>query len=144
MLRRGIEENIVIPDKVISIGLRGSLFYANDLQYGRDKGIRVIFPDEYQSRDPLDVKREIHEIIGDAKVYFTLDIDGIDPAFAPGTPVPEIGGLTSANALQIIHSLEGLNIVGTDICEVSPPVDNRNQITSVLAAQLIFEMLCVI
>jgi agmatinase len=144
MLRRGIEENIVIPDKVISIGLRGSLFYANDLQYGYDKGIRVIFPDEYQSRDPLDVRREIHEIIGDAKVYFTLDIDGIDPAFAPGTPVPEVGGLTSANALQITRSLEGLNIVGTDICEVSPPVDNRNQITSVLAAQLIFEMLCVI
>lgn len=144
MLRRAIEEGFVARDKIITIGLRGSLFYANDLEYGRQRGVRVIFPDEFQSRDPEDVKQEIHRIIGDTKTYFTLDIDGIDPAYAPGTPVPEVGGLTSLNAIQIIHMLEGLNLVGCDLCEVSPPVDNPNQITSLLAAQLIFEMLCVI
>jgi len=144
MLRRGIENNLIVPDKVISIGLRGSLFYKNDLAYGKENGIRVIFPEEFNSRGAEDVIREIHEIIGETNTYFTLDIDGIDPAFAPGTPVPEIGGLTSLQAQQIIRGLEGLNIVGTDICEVSPPADNPNQITSHLAAQLIFEMLCVI
>lgn len=144
MLRRGIEQNLISPNKIISIGLRGSLFYADDLEYGKKEGIRVVFPDELNVRGPETIVKEIHEIIGEAKTYFTLDIDGIDPAYAPGTPVPEVGGLTSLQALQIIRGLEGLHIVGADLCEVSPPNDNPNQITSHLAAQLIFEMLCII
>lgn len=144
MVRRGIEENLIVPQKVISIGLRGSLFYANDLEYGKEMGIRVIFPEELNSRGTEAIIKEIHEIIGDTRTYFTLDVDGIDPAFAPGTPVPEAGGLTSLQALQITRGLKGLKIVGTDICEVSPPADNPNQITSYLAAQLIFEMLCIL
>jgi agmatinase len=144
MFRRCVEENLVVPNKVISIGLRGSLFYAGDLDYGKDIGIRVVFPDEVYDNGTQAVIKEIHEIIGDTKTYFTLDIDGIDPAFAPGTPVPEVGGITSLQALQIIRGLEGLRIVGTDLCEVSPPADNPNQITSHLAAQLLFEMLCII
>ena len=144
MFRRCIEKNLVIPDKVISIGLRGSLFHAADLEYGKEIGIRVVFPDEVHERGTEPIIKEIHDIIGTCKTYFTLDIDGVDPAFAPGTPVPEVGGLTSLQTLQIIRGLEGLKIVGTDLCEVSPPADNPNQITSHLAAQLIFEMLCVI
>jgi agmatinase len=144
MLRRGIEENLIVSEKVFSIGLRGSLFYANDLEYGKEEGIRIIFPEELNSRGIEAIIKEIHEIIGDTPTYFTFDIDGIDPAFAPGTPVPEVGGLTSLQALQIVRGLKGLSIVGTDLCEVSPPVDNPNQITSHLAAQLIFEMLCIL
>lgn len=144
MVRRSIEENLIVPQKVISIGLRGSLFYADDLEYGKEEGIHVIFPEELNSRGTQEIIREIHDIIGDTKTYFTLDIDGIDPAFAPGTPVPEVGGLTSLQALQITRGLKDLEIVGADLCEVSPPADNPNQITSHLAAQLIFEMLCVI
>ena len=104
----------------------------------------VVFPDEVYERGIEPIIKECHDIIGTCKTYFTLDIDGIDPAFAPGTPVPEVGGLTSLQALQIIRGMEGLKIVGADLCEVSPPADNPNQITSHLAAQLIFEMLCVI
>ncbi len=144
MVRRAIEEKLILPQKVISIGLRGSLFHSNDLDYGKNAGIRVVFPDEVHSRGTEPIIKEIHEIIGETKTYFTLDIDGIDPAFAPGTPVPEVGGLTSLQALQITRGLEGLNIIGTDICEVSPPADNPNQITSHLAAQLIFEMICIL
>ena len=144
MFRRCMEENLVVPDKVISIGLRGSLFYATDLDYGRKIGIRIVFPDEVHEKGTDPIIKEIHDIIGTCKTYFTLDIDGVDPAFAPGTPVPEAGGLTSLQTIQIIRGLEGLKIVGTDLCEVSPPADHPNHITSHLAAQLIFEMLCVI
>ncbi len=144
MFRRCLEEGLVVPDKVVSIGLRGSLFHADDLEYGKQNGFRIVFPEEVHDRGTAAIVQEIHDIIGSCKTYFTLDIDGIDPAFAPGTPVPEVGGITSLQALQLIRGLKGLNITGTDLCEVSPPADNPNQITSHLAAQLIFEMLCVI
>lgn len=143
MLRRAVEENIIIPAKVFSIGLRGSLFYRTGHDFGKEQGFRIISAEEFSERGIKDVAAEVRERIGDTKLYFTLDIDGIDPAYAPGTAVPEIGGLSSLNALQIIRMLSGLHVVGTDLVEVSPLCDGCNNMTSILAAQLLFEMLCI-
>jgi guanidinopropionase len=77
-------------------------------------------------------------------VYMTFDIDAVDPAFAPGTGTPEVGGLTSHEAQQLVRGLAGLSLVGGDIVEIAPPFDGPGQITALLAANLMFEFLCVL
>jgi len=91
-----------------------------------------------------DFKSEVHKIVGNTKCYLSFDIDSLDPSIAPGTNTPEIGGLTGLQGLQIIRSLAGLKIVGADIVEVSPPLDAVSRITSITAAQILYEVLCVI
>jgi guanidinobutyrase len=86
---------------------------------------------------------EIRDQLGAGPVYISFDIDGLDPAFAPGTGTPEVGGLTSAQGLEIIRGCQGLDIIGADLVEVSPPYDLSGN-TSLLGANLLFEMLCVI
>ena len=142
-LRRGVEERIIDPKKVIQIGIHGTIFHADDLKFGKEQGFRTITAEEFMALGIEKVKKEIHQIVGSSKCYFTFDIDGLDPSCAPGTAAPEIGGLSSLHGLQIIRSLAGLKLVGADLCEVSPPCDCNN-ITSIVAAQLLFEMLCVI
>jgi len=123
-LRRGVEESLIIPKEVIQIGIRGTLFYEDDLEYGKKNGFRTIAPEEFFSKDFEEIRTEIHQIVGDTKCYLTFDIDGLDPSCAPGTGVPEIGGLSSFHGLQIIRSLVDLNLVGADLVEVSPPCDS--------------------
>jgi len=128
---------------VIEIGIRGTLFSEEDLVYGEKQGFRVWTAEEFMSENIEKVKAEIHQIVGDTKCYFSLDIDGLDLSTAPGTGAPEIGGLSNLHALQVIRSLVGLNLVGADIVEVSPPLDTGN-VTSLLASHLLYEIICVI
>ena len=141
-LRRVYEEGLVDPKRVIQIGLRGSRFGADDLQFGYDVGYTIVTMDEYEEMGRAKVIEMIHETLGGGPVYISLDIDGLDPTFAPGTGVPEIGGLIPRDVQVILRSLSGKDIVGADISEVAPCFDPTG-ITCVTAANLMFEILCV-
>jgi len=143
IMRRGVEEGLIDPTRVVQLGLRGSRFGDDDIRFGQDAGFRCITIDEYEDLGRAETIRIIDETLGDGPSYVTLDIDGIDPSYCPGTPVPEIGGLLPRDVQVIIRSLQGKNIVGADICEVAPCYDPTG-ITSVTAANMMFEMLCVI
>ena len=142
-LRRGHEEGLVDASRVIQIGMRGSRFDERDIQFGYDVGYTIVTMDEYEEMGRAAVIERIHEVLGDGPMYISLDIDGLDPAFLPGTGVPEIGGIVPRDAQVILRSLRGREIVGADISEVSPCFDPTG-ITCITVANLMFEMLCVI
>lgn len=142
--RRALEDNLIIPSKVVQVGIRGTAFYKGDTDYGLKQGFKVWKAEEFMSTDIADFKSELHGIVGDTKCYLSFDIDSLDPSIAPGTNTPELGGLTGLQGLQIIRSLAGLRFVGADIVEVSPPLDSVSHITSITAAQLLYEIICVI
>jgi len=141
--RRAVEEGMLQCDKVWQIGLRGSGYAAEDFDWPRQQGFTVVQAHEvwYQSLAPL--MQRVREAIGSAPCYLSFDIDGIDPAFAGGTGTPEVGGLTVPQALEIIRGCRGLNLVGADLVEVSPPYDTSGN-TALLGANLLYEMLCVL
>jgi guanidinopropionase len=141
--RRGVEEGLIDPKRTIQIGLRGSRFSPDDIRWGEDAGFTCITFDRYEELGRARVIEEIGRVIGEGPAYITIDIDGIDPAWAPGTGVPEIGGITPRDAQVMIRSLQGRHLVGGDICEVAPCFDPTG-ITAVTAANLMWEMLCVI
>ena len=141
--RRAVEENLLACDKVFQIGLRGTGYASDDFDWHRAQGFTIVPAHEvwYQSLAPTMAK--VRETIGDTPCYLSFDIDGIDPAYAGGTGTPEIGGLTVPQALEIIRGCFGLNIVGADLVEVSPPYDVSGN-TALLGANLLFEMLCIL
>lgn len=142
IFRRAIEEGLVDANKMTQIGLRATGYSAEDFDWSRDQGVRVVQAEEcwHKSLEPL--MAEVRDQIGpDTPCYLSFDIDGLDPSVAPGTGTPEPGGLTTAQGLEIIRGCWGLNMVGADLVEVSPPYDATGN-TSLLAANLIFEMLC--
>jgi guanidinopropionase len=141
--RRGVEEGLIDPRRVAQIGLRGSRFSPDDIKWGEDRGFNCITMDQFESAGREAVVREAMDVLGDGPVYVTIDIDGIDPAWAPGTGVPEIGGLSPRDVQVILRALRGKRLVGGDICEVAPCFDPTG-ITAVTAANLMWEMLCVI
>lgn len=136
--RRAHEEGLITPAKTIQLGIRGSLFYPDDLRWSREH-YRVIPAHDIHRRDMDGVVAEVRDVVGGAPVYFTFDIDGMDPSCAPGTGVPEIGGLDNWQVMQIIRGLVGTNLVGADLVEVSPPCDT-NDLTSITAAHMLFEI----
>ncbi len=142
IFRRALEEGLVDGSKMVQIGLRTTGYAADDFDWSRDQGARVVQAEEcwYKSLDPL--MEQVREQIGpDVPTYLTFDIDGLDPSVAPGTGTPEPGGLTASQGIEIIRGCFGLNLVGADLVEVSPPYDTTGN-TSLLAANLVFEMLC--
>ncbi len=140
--RRAIEEQLVDPKRMVQIGLRASGYEADDFDWPRSQGVRVVAAEEcwYQSLKPL--MAEVREQLGGGPVYITFDIDGLDPAYAAGTGTPEIGGLSIHQGLEIIRGCRGLEIVGGDLVEVAPAYDTTGN-TALTAANLLFEMLCV-
>ena len=141
--RRGVEEGLIDPKRTIQIGLRGSRFSPDDIKWGQDRGFTCITYDDYEAMGRDAVIAKVGEVLGDGPTYMTIDIDGIDPAWAPGTGVPEIGGLSPRDAQVLVRSLQGRRLVGGDICEVAPCFDPTG-ITAVTAANLMWEMLCVL
>ena len=141
--RRAWEDGCLINEKVFQIGLRGTGYGPDDFDWGRDKGWTVVQAEEcwHKSLEPL--MAEVREKVGGGPVYLSFDIDGIDPAWAPGTGTPEIGGLTTIQAIEIIRGCQGLDLIGGDLVEVSPPYDTTGN-TSLLGANLLYEMLCVL
>jgi agmatinase len=138
--RRAIEEGLLREGSVLQVGLRGQVYGDDDFAFARRHKITMVTAEEFHRRGAPLVQRLLRKFRG-KPVYITLDIDAVDPAFAPGTGTPQVGGLTSAQILELVRLLRGLRIVGCDLVEVSPPFDT-GEITSLLAANLLFEFLC--
>ena len=141
--RRGVEEGLIDPRRVVQIGLRGSRFSADDIAWGEEQGFTCITIDRFEAMGRDAAIREVVRVADAGPTYVTIDIDGIDPAWAPGTGVPEIGGLSPRDVQVMLRSLGGKHLVGGDICEVAPCFDPTG-ITAVTAANFMWEMLCVI
>ena len=139
--RRAVEENLLDPKRVIQIGIRGTQYDSEDLDFANSVGIRVIKIDEFFDRGIEEVMAEAREIVGENETYISYDIDFIDPAFAPGTGTPEVGGPNSYEALKVVRELAGVKIVGADMVEVSPPFDPSSN-TAYLGVSVMFELLC--
>jgi len=141
--RRAVEEGLLQGDKVFQIGLRGTGYAADDFDWPRRQGFTVVTAEECWGKSLEPLMAQVRQQIGDTPCYLSFDIDGIDPAYAPGTGTVEIAGLTVPQALQIIRGSKGLQLVGGDLVEVSPPYDTSGN-TALLAANLVYEMLCVL
>jgi guanidinobutyrase len=144
VFRRAYEEGLIIPEKTYQIGLRGTGYSSEDFSEAQGWGFQQFLSPELWLRSLSPLAGEIRRDIGSEQpVYITYDIDSLDPAFAPGTGTPEIGGLTTPQAMELIRGLKGLNIVGCDMVEVSPPYDPSGN-TALTAANLVYELLCIL
>lgn len=138
-VRRAIDEGLLAEPYILQVGLRGQLYDASDMDYTRERGIMTVTAEEFHDQG-LPVVQEKLERFKGVKTYFTLDIDVVDPAFAPGTGTPQVGGFTSVQILTLVRALREIPLVGCDLVEVSPQFDSA-EITSLLAANLLFEQL---
>ena len=141
--RRAVEEGLLQCDKVVQIGLRGTGYAADDFDWPRQQGFQVVTAEECWGRSLQSLMEQVRQKIGNQPTYISFDIDGIDPAYAPGTGTVEIAGLTVPQALEIIRGCRGLNVIGGDLVEISPPYDPSGN-TALLGANLLYEMLCVL
>jgi guanidinobutyrase len=141
--RRAVEEGLLARDKVFQIGLRGTGYSPEDFNWPRKQGFTVVTAEQCWHKSMTPLMAEVREKIGNHPCYLTYDIDSLDPAFAPGTGTVEIGGLTTWQALEIVRGCKGLNLVGGDLVEVSPPYDPSGN-TALIGANLLYEMLCVL
>lgn len=141
--RRAIEEGLLDPKRTIQIGIRGALYNDSENDWGERQGIRVIDIDEYHRLGVAGVIQEARRVAGDGPTYVSFDVDFLDPVYAPGTGTPEIGGATTYEAQQLIRGLRGLNLIGGDVVEVSPPFDPSGN-TALVGMTMMFEILCVL
>ncbi|MBJ2153559.1 agmatinase [Paracoccus sp. IB05] len=141
--RRAIEEGILDPHRLVQIGLRGGLYSSDDNAWGVEQGVHQ-FPINTVFECGIEaVMADARRIVGAGKTYVTFDIDCLDPAFAPGTGTPEVGGFTTYQAQKMLRSLRGLNLIGADVVEVSPPFDPGGS-TALAGATMLFELLCLL
>ncbi|MDO7556360.1 MAG: agmatinase [Loktanella sp.] len=143
VFRRAYEEGLIVPEKVFQIGLRGTGYTADDFTEAAGWGFNQHLAHEFWHKSLTPLAADIKAKIGNHKTYISYDIDSLDPSFAPGTGTPEIGGLTTMQAMELIRGLRGLNIVGCDMVEVSPPYDTSGN-TALTAANLMFELLSIL
>jgi len=141
--RRAVEEGLVDPRRMIQVGIRGPLYGAEDFAFHDAHGIEVLRIEAIKEQGTAWAAQRFERLRG-GPVYVSFDIDAVDPAYAPATGTPEVGGLTSYEALTLVRALVGFTLVGADIVEVSPPYDGPGQITSLLAANLLFELVSVL
>ena len=141
--RRAVEEGLLDTSRVVQIGVRGTGYAADDFDWSREQGFRVVQAEECWHRSLEPLMAEVRDQVDGGPVYLSFDIDGLDPAFAPGTGTPEVGGLTMPQALEVIRGCRGLNLVGCDLVEVAPIYDTSGM-TSLVGANLVYEMLCVL
>jgi len=137
--RRAVEERLIDPRRMIQVGIRGPLYGPEDFAFHDEHGIEVVRIEAVKEHGTAWVAERFVRLRG-APVYCSFDIDAVDPAFAPGTGTPEVGGLTSYEAQVLVRALAGLELVGADVVEVSPPYDGPGQVTALLAANLLFEL----
>lgn len=140
--RRAVEENLLDPGRVVQIGIRGSIYDPDEHRWAREHGIRIVYMEEFVRRGPEDVMREARAVVGDGPAYVSFDIDSIDPSMAPGTGTPEIGGFSTREVQAMVRLLDGIDIVGADVVEVSPPFDVAG-LTALAGATIMFELMCV-
>ena len=141
--RRAVEEGLLDPKRCIQIGIRGGTVLPDLWKFSYDSGMRVITMDELYELGPAGAIEEARRVVGTEPTYISFDVDGLDPAFAPGTGTPEIGGFSSYEAQTMLRGLRGLNLIGGDVVEVSPPFDPTG-VTALTGAAMLFEILCVV
>ena len=141
--RRAIEEGALDPKRTVQIGIRGGLYGPKDKDWGLEQGIRVIEIEECMDLGPKGIIAEARRVVGDDKTYISFDVDALDPVYAPGTGTPEIGGLNTHDAQAMIRGLRGLNLVGGDVVEVSPPFDPSGN-TALVGVTMMWEILCLL
>jgi len=139
--KRAVEEGLIEPRASVQAGLRGSLYGAEDLDSARALGFAVLSCDQLRTLGPGGCASLVRERAGSRPVFLSFDIDVLDPAFAPGTGTPEVGGLSTAEALGLLRALRGIELVGADVVEVSPPYDGPGQQTALAAANVAYELL---
>jgi len=139
---RAVEEGLLDPKRTVQIGIRGSVNDFDVWKFSHQSGMRVIYMEEFHSLGLQQTIAEARKIVGDGPTYISFDIDSLDPAFAPGTGTPEIGGLSSLEAQLLIRGCSGLNLVGADVVEVSPPFDPSGM-TAMVGANIMFELVCI-
>jgi len=140
---RAVEEGVLDPKRTVQIGIRGPANSSDVWKFSRESGMRLITMEEVLQRPLSEVIAEARRVVGAGPCYLSFDIDALDPAFAPGTGTPVVGGFSSREALQLVRGLRGLNLVGADLVEVSPPFDSAH-ITALAGAMVMFETLCVL
>ncbi len=141
--RRAFEENLLATDSCVHVGTHGPLYARSDLEEDRGFGFAVIGADRFTDMGPAAIGAEIRRRVGDGPVYVSVDIDVLDPAYAPGTGTPEAGGISSRELLLVIRELRGVNLVGGDVVEVAPAYDHA-EITSIAAAHVAYEILALL
>ncbi|MFQ5981283.1 MAG: agmatinase [Candidatus Heimdallarchaeota archaeon] len=141
--RRAVEEGLLDPKRTIQIGIRGAQNTEDSWTFSHESGMRVIFMEEFTSLGIAEVIAETRRVVGDGLTYISFDVDGLDPAFTPGTGTPEIGGITTIEAQALLRGLRGLDLIGGDIVEVSPPFDPSGN-TALVAATMMYEILCIL
>jgi guanidinopropionase len=142
-VRRAVEEGLIEPRRVLQLGLRGTRYGDDDIVFGDQAGFRMIQMDEYESLGRTSAIEEIRRVLASGPVYISIDIDGLDPKDAPGTGVPEPGGIPMRDVQMILRALTGAKVIGGDICEVVPSLDPTG-ITCINAANLMFELACLV
>lgn len=139
--RRAVEDGVLDPKRTVQIGIRGTLYSPDDREWALEQGIRIIDMEEIGQHGLREAIEEARRVVGAGPTYFSFDVDALDPAFAPGTGTPEVGGFTTREALALLRGLRGLDFVGADVVEVSPPLDPGGG-TALVAATIAFELLC--
>lgn len=142
-MRLAVEEGLVDPKRTVQIGLRGSQYSHDANDFAVEAGIRMIYQHEFEEIGSKQTVEEIRHRAGDGPMYFSIDVDGLDPTVCPGTGFPEPGGLTMREMQQILRGCHGLNLIGADVCEVNPALDQSGN-TALVAANLMFEQLCIL
>jgi agmatinase len=138
--RRAAEENLFLDDASMHVGIRGPLYSREDLQNDAELGFKVVHCDEFQTDGVAPAVARIRERVGNHPLYLSIDIDVLDPAHAPGTGTPEIGGMTTRELLAVLRGMSGLNLVSADIVEVAPAYDHA-ELTSLAAATIAYELM---
>jgi len=141
--RRAVEEGLLVPGRTVQIGIRGAANTEEGWSYSLKSGMRIIFMEEFTRIGVEAVVAEARHVVGDGPTYISFDVDGLDPAFTPGTGTPEVGGITTIEAQTLLRGLRGLNLIGGDVVEVSPPFDPSGN-TALVAATMMYEILCIL
>ncbi len=141
--RRAHEDGLLDAARTVQIGIRGAQNTTEGWDYSLEQGMRVIFMEEFTQMGIGAVIEEARRVVGNGPTYISFDVDGLDPVYAPGTGTPEIGGITTIEALALLRGLRNLNLVGCDVVEVAPPFDPGGN-TALVGATLMYEMLCLL
>ncbi len=141
--RRAVEEGLLDPKRCIQIGIRGSVNELDQWAFSHEQGMRVIYIEEFYELGVAGVIAEAQRVIGTGPAYVSFDVDGLDPVYAPGTGTPEVGGFSTLEAQLMLRGLSGLDLVGGDVVEVSPPFDPTGN-TALVGATMMFEILCLL
>ena len=140
---RAAEEGLLDPKRTVQIGIRGGVNDRDVWRFSHESGMRVIYMPEFHELGWQAAIAEARRVVGAGPTYVSFDIDSLDPAYAPGTGTPEIGGFTSLEVQLMIRALRGLDLVGADVVEVSPPFDPSG-LTALTGASMMFELLCIL